>query len=306
MTRELTLVVVHRNNDSEFIDLAARAERVLLVDDLGEPAGASAGATIAGTVNDHNGATTVRAIDANQLIAEGRFLDRFIVNKFGRNSDVTTGGLPETIWGGGGLYTGFPAGAAEAVRVTSSDADDTAAGAGARSVYIEGLDADWNVQSEVIATAGLAAAVSVNTYRRVNRAYAVTAGATGTNEGTITIRHNVTTANIFALILPTFGQSKQAVYTIPAGYTGYLHTLGATIVGTGTTARYAEVALSTREQGGARRIRYPFSLANAAEYVRDFLGGVQLPEMTDMEMRTLDVSSTLDITGFFDLVLVRN
>lgn len=295
-----------RNNDNEFIDTVAEAQRVLLVDVNGDPVGASAGTLISDTVGDDTAAATVRSLDAEQLIAEGKFSDRFIVNKFGRNPDVQTGSVPEDIWGVGGGYTGFPTGNAELVRVTSTSSSDSAASTGARSVYIEGLDANWNIQSETIATSGLTPAVSVNTYRRVNRAYIVAAGNGAVNAGDITIQHNTTTANIFARILTGFGQSKQAVYTVPAGYTAYLRSVGASLLGTGGTARYIECALWTRIDSQGVRLRYPFAVSNTVGDSRQFHGGIRIPAMTDLALRVTNTSATVDVTGYFDLVVVRD
>jgi hypothetical protein len=299
-------VVVHRNDESEFIDLTARAERVLLVDVNGDPVGASAGTMISDPIDDDTVAATVRSLDAESLIAEGQFLDRFLVNKFGRNPDIQTGSVPEEIWGVGGAYTGFPQGAAEAVRVTSTSAADAAAGTGARSVFVEGLDASWNRQSEVIATSGLTPAVSANLYRRVNRAYALGVGSGGVNAGDLTVQHNVTTANIFARILAGFGQSKQAVYTIPAGFTGYLRSLGASILGVTGTARFIEAALWTRTNGFSTRLRYPFAVSNQVGDSREFHGGIPFPAETDIAIRVTNASATVDVTGYFDIVCVRD
>jgi hypothetical protein len=299
-------VTIYRNNDSEFMDLDARAERVLLVDSSGNPTGSSVGTLLSDVVSDDTSATTVRAFDAESLIAEGKLSDRFIVNKFGRNLDIGTGSVPEDIWGGGGPYTGFPSGSAEAVRITSASASDTAAGTGARSVFIEGLDSNWNRQSELLSTNVLTPVVSANTYRRVNRAYIVAAGSGGVNAGNITVQHNVTTANIFAVIQAGFGQSKQAVYTVPAGYTAYLRSMGSSILGVTGTARFIEAALWTRLAQGGVRLRYPFAVSNQVGDSREFHGGIPIPELTDIAMRVTNVSATVDVTGYFDLVVVRD
>lgn len=103
------------------------------------------------SLNDDSDATIVKSIGADQLTAEGRWSDRFFVHKFGRNSDQDSGDLPADIWdggGGGGAYTGFPVSDSETVELLSSSASDS------NTVFIEGLDADWEVQSETVTLNG--------------------------------------------------------------------------------------------------------------------------------------------------------
>ena len=217
-------------------------------------------------------------------------------NIFGRNPDVTTGGVPETIWMGGGDYTGHPTGSAEAVRLTSTDAGDT------MDWVIEGLDANYEIQSETVTLTGTTPAVSVNTYRRVFNAYNDSAT---NNAGTITIQHNVTTANIFAVILAGVNQTQIAAYTVPANHNGYIKRIYSSLIkeGGATFDRDADINLMIRENGKVWRPLRPFGLSNAASYVMDIWGGISLPEKTDIKLQVVNVSNTTSISGGFDLVL---
>ncbi len=73
-------------------------------------------------------------------ISEGRVLKTEYIHKFGRNPSV--GGAPETVWMQGGVYSYLTS--ASTVYVSSDDADDAAAGTGARTVTVLGLDANYN------------------------------------------------------------------------------------------------------------------------------------------------------------------
>ena len=86
--------------------------------------------------------------------------------KFGRNNDIDTSTVPEEIWNGGGLRY-YPSTAA-ALNVVSTNANDTAAGTGARTVRVTGLDANWNEISEIVTLNGLTPVQTVNSYLRAD------------------------------------------------------------------------------------------------------------------------------------------
>jgi len=117
-------------------------------------------------------------------VAKGNVTGHFIVNKFGRNSDIDTA-AEETIWANGGMYT-FPT-AAQTLDVVSSDANDTSAGTGARTVEIQGLDGSYDAVTETVTMTGTTPATTTATFLRVNRAMVKTAGSGGVNAGAITI-----------------------------------------------------------------------------------------------------------------------
>jgi hypothetical protein len=120
------------------------------------------------------------------------------------------------VWEGGGLYP-FQA-AATVLEILSASASDTAAGTGARTFTITGLDNNFNPISEVITLNGVTPVQTVNSYRRVNGLVIASAGSGNTNAGDVTLR--VTGAGATqALARAGYGYAKQAVYTVPTGFT---------------------------------------------------------------------------------------
>lgn len=140
------------------------------------------------------------------------------LNKFGRNLDVDTSAA-EDIWSGGGVYT-WPT-TAQLVDVVSDNAADSAAGAGAATVEIFGLDASYEQISETIVLAGLTPVRSVNEYLRGFRAICRDPGSTSsnrqTNVGTITAVGVVDTPAVMIQIEPATGQTVMALWTVPLG-----------------------------------------------------------------------------------------
>jgi hypothetical protein len=109
------------------------------------------------------------------------------------------------------------------VEVVSTSANDSAGGTGARTIRIEGLDANYNVILDDITLNGLTPVAIPRPYLRVNFVTVTTAGSLQTNAGAITVR-TVTGGNVLSTISlsglgtgPGFGSSSTAVYTVPRG-----------------------------------------------------------------------------------------
>lgn len=252
-------------------------------------------------------ATVTRNIDSELSIAAGFFDGYSIVNKAGLNLDISTNSVPEDVWENGGTYTGFPTGSAETVTVISTSTNDTDGGSGARTIRIVGLDADYNEQSETITLNGTVGATSVNTYLRVHTASIQTSGSSNAafNAGTITVRHTTTTANVFLTMRIGSNQTNCSGYTVPAGYSGYVRHISASIIG-GTQSNITG-CLWIRTFGASPRLRRPFSAATAGPYIEEIYGGVELPAKTDIIVRITEcgTNSTKVIAGY-DLILVRD
>lgn len=142
------------------------------------------------------------------------------VHVFGRNESVST--TYEDIWSVGGIKTWMQA--ANNLTIVSDSADDDITGSAARTLFIDGLDADFNRITETVELQGLAPVQTVKQYIRINEAYVQGTGTYGStndaNTGTITISDNT---NPQAQIEPNVGRTQQSHYTIPAGYTGLIY-----------------------------------------------------------------------------------
>lgn len=102
----------------------------------------------------------------------------------------------------------------------SSSANDTAAGSGAHTILVTGIDSNWNLLSETITLNGLTPVQSVNTYYRVTKVEVMAVGSYGgTNAGTITVR-GTGGGTTFVIVSPSYGQSFSSHFCVPAGFYG--------------------------------------------------------------------------------------
>lgn len=260
-------------------------------------------------IQQDSDASTVRAITEEVAIASGLFTGYSIVNKFGTNGDIDTATVPEDIWEGGGVYTGFPDATLETVEVLSSSANDTSAGTGARTIQITGLDANYDVQTETITLNGTTPVASVGQYRRVHTATVRSAGSGGVNAGTITVRHSTTEANVFLSLVAGRNQSNCSGYTVPAGHTAYMRSLHVAIRGTGiaSTPAAAEGYIWTRTFGQVFRSRRPYVVSSSYRLADVIYGGLVFTEKTDIILRiTSSSADNVSVSGEYDLILVKN
>lgn len=148
-------------------------------------------------------------------------------SKFGRNGAVGTTTVPVAA---GGIYK-TPT-TATALEIVSSSANDTAAGSGAQSVTVVGLDTNWAELSQTIATNGTTPVAVPTNLLRVYRMFVASSGtyatqSAGSHAGTITVRESGAGATWATLdLVNSFpqGQSLIGAYTVPAGHTLYVDT----------------------------------------------------------------------------------
>ena len=245
-------------------------------------------------------------VASNIPIANGDVDGYAAIHKFGRNPNL--GNAPETVWMYGGKYQYLDVGSASTLYAYSANAQDSAAGDGARTVTIQGLDNNFNEIEETVTVGGAATTLE---FLRVYRAFVATAGVSNTNEGDVLITTGAGgTGTVLADIGTigtgtTFGlgQTQLALYTVPAGKTGYLTTWN---VGCAPMNNKATVVLKSRELDGDAPFR--------TKDIVDLVGGyhtqnysipLRFPEKTDIEVVAAADTSTI-ISSSFDIILVNN
>jgi hypothetical protein len=158
---------------------------------------------------------SVRPTDYTTEVALGRRQNQTTWNKWGYNDDVDSAAA-ETIWAQGGLLT--PMTTARTLSVVSSDANDTSAGTGARSVVIYGVDANWLSQTVVVTLNGTTPVVTSETWLGINRIAVYACGSLGYNAGAITATAT-TDLTVQGIVPIQAGSTQQAFFFVQAGHT---------------------------------------------------------------------------------------
>ena len=240
----------------------------------------------------------------NLQVARGQIPWHQSVVVFGYNSDVDTS--TETVWPYGGLLA-FPATALQ-MSVSSDSANDTSAGTGARTVYIEGLDANHDVISETVSLNGQTAVLTTNSYLHINQAYVATAGSLSSAAGNIYFGTGVVTlgvpATVYDIIQYDYNIRVTGSYTIPAGYTGYLEqglfSSGQTGGSNAVTGR-----LMTRGTDDIRRTAAIVTLNNgSADYAFEY--PIVIPEKTTIEAQAFGAAANNACSSMFIIALIKN
>lgn len=231
-------------------------------------------------------------------IAAGNVVNTSHINKFGFNDTVGTDWEPIQV---GSAPITYPTTAA-AVSIVSADGADTAAGTGARTLEIQGLDADYNQRIENVTLNGTSAVTTTKTFIRIFRIKVLTAGSNGGPEGTLTASIG---GNTQVTLDPVFdNQSLHAAYTIPANHYGYLMRMQVTST---KDNKAAMVAMAAREFGTDTVWQLKQLIeAYRNSVVVDFPVPLRFGPKTDLELRAKNLATgTISIGGTFDLILVK-
>jgi hypothetical protein len=170
-------------------------------------------------------------------------------------------------------------------------------------VTVQGLDSNWAVQSEEITITG-ADQVGTKLFRRVSRAF-VTSATASTNVGDIDIEAGAAGGTTVARITAGQGQTLMAVYTVPAGTTGYLYQGTATVQSGADATGFMYVRYNS--VGTTFRVAHTFEVVGAGgQYFYPFPFPFELPEKTDIDVRATVRSNNARVTAAFDLLLVTD
>lgn len=142
-----------------------------------------------------------------------------IIGFIARRETVTT--AYRTLWGSGLADMTFPT-AAEQWEIVSDSANDTAAGTGARVVAITSLDANFNIQVQLVTLNGTSDVTIPGTHIRPRIAFVTDSGSNNVNVGKLTISTFGGGGVDRAIIPAGLGVSKDGHYTTPAGKTAFV------------------------------------------------------------------------------------
>lgn len=150
-------------------------------------------------------------------------------NKFGRNDATGTSFVPISM---GGVYQTPQSGSATTLRIKAGgNANDTAAGTGAREITLEGLDENFVEVTETLATAGASASsATTTTFTRLFRAYVSASGtyataSAGSHSGDIVIENGAGGTDwltIDSTVGFPVGQSEVGAYSVCSTKTAYV------------------------------------------------------------------------------------
>ena len=223
-------------------------------------------------------------------IAEGEVTDHDAFRRFGTNADVGT--TIEILAPIGGTYY-WPA-TAGIMHVVSTDTDDVAVtGTGARTLWIQGLDAEYDVINETVSMNGTTVVNTTKQYLRVLQTRVVTVGTSGVNEGTITIKDATDTYTLNSIPIGE-GRSNYAVWTVPDGATAYITEWH----GSENSSKGCEFSLWFRWYGRSwEKLRMVETLdSNFEDNVRI---PFSMPAKTDIMMRVIGLASGAKVAGGF-------
>ena len=237
-------------------------------------------------------------------VARGQVAGHRVVHVFGYNPDIDTG-VEETIWTFGGIYQHLPS--PQIVTVSSGSANDTAAGTGARTVLVTGINGTGGELSETVTLNGQTAVNTTHEYSEINSVTVLTVGSVGHNVGQIYIGTGTVTlgvpANVYSHILAGENQSLMGHYQIPAGHTGYvLH--GNISSGTPTNG-YVIGRLKIRTADGVTRTGALVTFYSG-EVDYDFPYPITIPAGACVSATALTTKDNEQVSCYFQILVIKN
>jgi len=238
-----------------------------------------------GTIAQDADALIVRSVDFEIDAGQHRYYGIDLRDRFGINTDVDTATVPEDIWEGSGVYTGFPVGDVEEIEVVRSDANDTGS---VRFEYLASeTSTDW-LETDWIPLTGASTSTGITAWR-IGRCIYDTGDDTTFNVGTLTFRHAVTTANVFAIIQIGESQTHNCSSTVPYGSAGFIRNFEVSVSKSNTAV--VEGAIWYRPYGRSPRLIHDFTCSNDQNHVERIYGGIAIGERSDFIIRSKSCSA---------------
>lgn len=210
------------------------------------------------------------------------------IHKFGAVPTMSTN-TTGTVWDiNDTLYPWSAFATASTLTIAANIADD------GKTVTIYGLDADYNFIDETVTIAS-GAATTTKSFIRVYRAF-----CSSQNINNIDIKVSATAV---ARITAGLAQTLMSVYTVPAGYTGFLTqgTMSAQASADATGNMFARYFGQS-----SFRVGHSFEVSGTGgQYTYKFAVPLALPEKTDIDVRVTTRSNNGRYTAAFDMILIK-
>lgn len=244
-------------------------------------------------------------------VAKGNVPKHSLIQKFGMNYGLGTSYEPVSV---GGVYNTPQVAGATTLRVKAGNANDTAAGSGAREVTLEGLDETGALVTEAIATAGASASsATTTTFIRLFRVFVSSSGtyataAAGSHSADIVIENGAggtDWATIYSTGFP-HSQSEIGAYSVPLGKTAYLLDYRA-FSDSSKSFEFLffkrESILDTAAPYEAMRVQFE-GVGITTTLDVELSGPIKFDALTDIGFMAKTTSGTADIVGKFNMLLV--
>ena len=254
---------------------------------------------VSGNVTIDNPATDLTIADSTyeMNVARGLVDGQLATGRSGYNPDCAQGVL-ESIWVEGGIYPFLSWTIAQQLYVISTSASDTG-----QQIYIEGLDASYNLINETITTNGTTAVTTTQNFIRIHTATIISANTP--NIGSITFRLGSGVGTVVAHIGAGLGMTKLSQYTVPAGYTAYIQYGDATAFRSGSGNIGSRLQMMVRPFGGTFVAAFMAEVVNGY-YRNDFTIPMKLTEKSDVDVQLIADGNNTQVTCNWQMILIPN
>jgi hypothetical protein len=237
-------------------------------------------------------------------VSRGQITMHSPVIVFGYNPDVDT--TEESVWPDGGTVP-HPT-VASVLKISSSSTNDAAAGTGARTVTIVGLDGDFNEVSETVTLDGQTAVNTTKSYLYVNQFYVTSVGSGGANAGNINAGTGTVTSGVpavlYDIIATGFNNRTTGHYCVPAGYTGYMLQ---GLFSAGQASGNSSVTGFLKQHGTDDILRVG-AVTTVNNGTADYLFELpyRIPEKNCVGATAIGAAANNSVSSYFNILLIKN
>ena len=257
------------------LNIASMPE-VEIKNDSGNPISISANTSVNSSVNPIYVTGNVSTIGGSaqgklwtMQVAQGLIAGHTVEQVTGYNPTTSAG---DAVWSGGTAYPWSSLVTAQTLYLKSSTNNATDR---SMPILIDGLDSSYNNQTEVVTLDAADSRTAVASTKQFLRIHSIMCNGANTNVGDITVTVTSGSGTVVSKLSAGRGRTQAGVYTVPAGYTGYL------FKGDASSTAATVVNFMGRYFGKAFMVLH-VAIVDNSTYIYDFPFPMTLPEKTDM------------------------